>query len=111
MFASLLERLGLGGRKKPSVSTIRLEIIAEQVKEFNKAKEEMNHKLDTLENRTNSLDQTLSKTLDMTRDNQHRLEYIEGNIEKVIAISEALLKTKAETKTKEPETGTDAQKT
>jgi hypothetical protein len=110
MFRPILERLGILGRKpKQTVSTVRLEIIAEQVREFTRAKEEMSHKLDTLETKTNQLDQALNKTLDMTRENQQRLDNIEGNLEKVIAISEALLKSKQEPSGKEVNPRIDGQ--
>jgi len=94
MFSSILERLGLGVRKK-SVTTVRLEIIAEQVKEFNETKRQLNDKINVLETKTTELDETVSKTLDLTRDNQSRLENIEKNLERIIVMSEATVLGKA----------------
>jgi len=90
MFEGLLRLLGFGGARK-TVTTVRLDIIAEQVKEFNEAKREINDKINVLEDRTSKLDDTVAETLEMTRDNQSRLRSIEENMDKLIHISEAAL--------------------
>jgi hypothetical protein len=95
MIRSILERLGLVSTlRKQTVTTVRLDVYAEQVREFNEAKKQINDKIETLEERTKVLDDTVSKTLGMTRENQSRLDSIEENLEKVLAISEAIIKHK-----------------
>ena len=73
------------------MQTVRLEIIAEQVKEFNEAKEKINDKITTLETKTEKLDDPLCETLDLTKENQTRLTSIEESIMKVLELSENML--------------------
>jgi exonuclease VII small subunit len=93
MIRSILGKLGLGGLlgRKKTVTTVRLEIIAEQVREFNESKQHLNHKITDLESKTQRLDETVSETLGITRENQDRLNSIEDNLEKIIQISEGLI--------------------
>jgi hypothetical protein len=95
MFDSILERLGFG-RRKATVQTLRLEVIAEQVREFNEAKAQINQKIGTLETKTDELDDTIHKTLDMTRENQQRLTGIEDSLQRIISISEATMARKGQ---------------
>ncbi len=91
MFEGLFRLLGFGGARK-TVTTVRLDVMAEQVKEFNEAKQEINDKIHVLEDRTSKLDNTVAETLEMTRENQTRLRSIEENMDRLIHISEAALK-------------------
>jgi len=93
MIRSILSKLGLGGLfgRRETVATVRLDIIAEQVKEFNEVKRQINDKISNLESRTQELDLTVSKTLEITRENQDRLANIEESMGKIIMMSEALI--------------------
>jgi uncharacterized phage infection (PIP) family protein YhgE len=108
MLNSLFRKLAFWApKRKPTYSTIRLEVVAQQVKEFNEAKKEINTKITTLQDKTTELDRTISKTLEMTRDNQHRLNSIEENLQKLLDMSEALVKGKPaqSLKSQEPKAG------
>jgi uncharacterized protein Yka (UPF0111/DUF47 family) len=93
----LFERFGLGKPAKKTVSTVRLEVVAEKVRQFNEAKQEINDKIHTLEERTDRLDNTLSETLEATRNNQRRLTNIEENMQKIADMSEALIAARQKT--------------
>jgi exonuclease VII small subunit len=90
---NILERIGLGWifRPKKDVKTVRLDIIAEQVREFNEAKKELNNRISSLESRTMEIDNTLDETLGITKENQRRLVSMEENMNRIIQVSEALL--------------------
>ena len=87
MLDSILNILGLG-RKKELKTTVRLEVIQKQIEEFNESKKQINEKIDTLETKTDALGSEISKTLDMTRDNQTRLNSIEENLLRIIDLTE-----------------------
>ncbi|MFH1055941.1 MAG: hypothetical protein V1744_07620 [Candidatus Altiarchaeota archaeon] len=93
MIHSILVKLGLlKPRGGEAVTTIRLDIIAEQVKEFNEAKRQINDKIHNLESKTDSLGETVSKTLEMGRENKKRLDSIEESMQKLVDLSAALLR-------------------
>jgi hypothetical protein len=94
MLGGILRRLGLG-RPRDSQAVLQLEVIARQVKEFNEAKEQIDTKISSLETKACELDGTVSKTLEITRENQMRLENIESNLNKIAALSEAYITGKA----------------
>jgi len=93
MIRSILSRLGLGGLlgRRETVTTVKLEIIAEQVRNFNETKRQLNDKINNLESKTQELDLTVSKTLALTRENQNRLSNIEDSLERIITMSEAVI--------------------
>ena len=93
----ILDKLGLGGlfHRKTEVKTVRLDIIAEKVKEFNEAKKEMDTRINSLEERATEIDKNMNETLNMSKVNQERLSRIEDNINRMINMSEKLLKTNA----------------
>ena len=92
MLLSILGRLGLYRPKsRKTVTTVRLDIIAEQVREFNEAKRQINDKITVLESKTSELDAAVLKTLDLTLENESRLDNIEKNLGKIVAMSEAYL--------------------
>ena len=100
MFDSILSMLGLG-RRKESKTTVRLEVIAKQIEEFNESKKQINAKIDTLESKTDELGQEITKTLDMTKENQDRLNNIEDSLDRIISLTEKMMSAKPAA----PETG------
>jgi chromosome segregation ATPase len=93
VFRSLLSKLGFGSKRR-EVSQVKLDIIADQVKEFEAAKKQINTKLHTLEERTEELDSTIHEALDMTRENQGRLLSIEDDLERIVEMSERIVAAK-----------------
>jgi len=93
MLDSILNLLGLG-RKNELKTTVRLEVIQKQIEEFNESKKQINDKIDTLETKTDALGSEVSKTLDMTRDNQTRLNSIEENLQKIIDLTQKMIPAK-----------------
>ena len=91
MLRSILDKLGLGGGRRTATSTIRLEIVAEQVREFGRGKRLLSEKVGSLETKTGELDSALSRTLQITRQNQDRLGSIEESLKQAIALSERII--------------------
>ncbi len=98
---SILKKIGLDRllKRKTEVKTVRLDIIAEQVKQFNEAKKEMTNRIDHLEEKAVEIDKTLEATLDISKHNQERLTSMEENMNKILALSEGLLKKELKEKT------------
>ena len=71
-----------------------MDIIAEQVKEFNEAKKQINKKINTLENKTTELDHVITETRDLTQENKERLDNIEASLRRMVEISESVLTNK-----------------
>jgi chromosome segregation ATPase len=90
MFDSILRVFGFGAKKELK-TTVRLEVIQKQIEEFNESKKQINEKINTLENKTDELGEEITKTLEMTRDNQSRLSNIESSLERIISLSEAVI--------------------
>jgi len=105
MLDSILNILGLG-RKKELKTTVRLEVIQKQIEEFNESKKQINEKIDTLETKTDALGSEISKTLDMTRDNQTRLNSIEENLLRIIDLTQKMMPPKQAGTGKEGADGT-----
>ncbi|MFH0863197.1 MAG: hypothetical protein V1875_09255 [Candidatus Altiarchaeota archaeon] len=93
MLDSILGFFGLVKRKELK-TTVRLEVIQKQIEEFNESKRQINDKIGTLENKTDVLGSEVSKTLDMTKENQARLNSIEDNLQRIIALTERMMPAK-----------------
>lgn len=79
---------------KPKKNQVKLEIVANKVEEFEKAKTQMNNKIHDLEDKTQHMEDTINQTLDLTSKNQTRLENIEQNMGKIVELTEQLIKNK-----------------
>jgi SMC interacting uncharacterized protein involved in chromosome segregation len=94
MFDSILRLFGLGGGKKELKATVRLEIIQKQIEEFNESKKQINEKINSLEGKTDELGQEITKTLDITKENQASLDNIEESLQKIIGLTEKMIVSK-----------------
>ncbi|MBD3261214.1 MAG: hypothetical protein GF334_05945 [Candidatus Altiarchaeales archaeon] len=86
---------------KPKKSQVKLEIMASKVEEFEKAKTQMNTKIHDLEDKTQHMDETITQTLDLTSQNQVRLENIEENMGRIVELTEHMIKNKKQSEKKE----------
>jgi len=90
MISRILAALGLSRKKNgQSIQEVRIQM-AEQVKKFNEDKDRINDHLNTLEERTEKLDDEVSQSLALTQDNQKRLESIEENLQKILELSQSI---------------------
>lgn len=89
MFGRILSFFGLG-KKREVRTTVRLEVIQKQIDEFNESKKQINDKIISLEGKADELGGEVSKTLDMTKDNQARLESIEESLKRIMAMTEKM---------------------
>jgi len=91
MFNFLLRKLGLGGGPKSVIHQVKVEVSAERLEQLEKSQKQVDAKISFLDNKTKSMDSTVGETLNLSRQNEKRLENIEVNMEKIIQLSEKLL--------------------
>ena len=71
---------------------IKLEVIASRMDEIQREKKQLDGRLDKLEDRSGEIESALIQTLDLTNNNQERLDSIEESMQKLIEMSSRLVK-------------------
>lgn len=92
MIQGLLNKLNPAnwGRQRKK-KTIKLEVVASKMEEFQKQKKVLDNRIGQLEGKSDEMQDALKQTLDLTCDNQKRLDGIEDAMEKMIEMASKMV--------------------